>query len=617
MFDTRTRTLELGIDADDLHRASSDTRTVIASLSSDEPISRYGEVEILSHADGAIDLSRAADGGLPLLVGHDASGIPIGRIDGLHVKNRRLRGTLHFSTSPRGEEAFAAVREGVLRSTSVRLRPLEVEPIMENGQHKGVTITRWQLIEGSLVAVPADPSVGVGRSFLERGQMHENQDEVTRLERERTREIERQATVHQVCDTLKILPESFRRQLMTETALTPAQVRERALDEAARISDSTAGLSASIYTAHEALHGRAYVTDCDGGPATRRAAMAEALCARFSGGELSPAARPYAHMRLRDIARDCLEQSGIRTTYMSDAELIRSGLHSTSDFPIVLGDSIGRAVAREYEAAPAGLKACATERSASDFRPLTTVRLGEAPSLEKVNEGGEFHGGTIGEAGEAYRLLTYGKIFGITRQALINDDLAVFDTIRTAFARAAIEREATLLVDLLVANPTMQTDSVALFHTASHANLANTGGALSDTTLAAARSALRLMKGLDGKTPINAVPRWLIVPAALETAAEKLLADIQPTKSSDVNPFAGKLELIVEPRLDAQSGGTTAWYVASDRVEGLQFAYLEGNRGPVIETQDGFDVDGLRIKCRLDFGAGFVDHRGWYKNPGA
>ncbi len=84
-----------------------------------------------------------------------------------------------------------------------------------------------------------------------------------------------------------------------------------------------------------------------------------------------------------------------------------------------------------------------------------------------------------------------------------------------------------------------------------------------------------------------------------------------------MNPFANTLELVVDPRLDAKS--ETAWYLAADpaTVDGLEHAYLEGQAGPYVELRNGFEVDAVQIKCRLDFGAGFVDHRGWYRNPGA
>lgn len=92
-----------------------------------------------------------------------------------------------------------------------------------------------------------------------------------------------------------------------------------------------------------------------------------------------------------------------------------------------------------------------------------------------------------------------------------------------------------------------------MFHT-DHANKAGAGGAIADTTLSSARLALRSQTGLSGQR-ISATPKYLLVPAALETSAEKWLATIATAKAAakaaDVNPFAGpfagSLALVVEP----------------------------------------------------------------------
>jgi hypothetical protein len=99
----------------------------------------------------------------------------------------------------------------------------------------------------------------------------------------------------------------------------------------------------------------------------------------------------------------------------------------------------------------------------------------------------------------------------------------------------------------------------------------------------------------------------------METAVEKVLATIQPTTVDDVNPWT-QLRLIVEPRLS----DTKRWYCVANpaTVDGLEYAYLAGATGPQVESQAGFKIDGVEIKVRLDFGAGFVDHRGWYSNAG-
>jgi len=77
-----------------------------------------------------------------------------------------------------------------------------------------------------------------------------------------------------------------------------------------------------------------------------------------------------------------------------------------------------------------------------------------------------------------------------------------------------------------------------------------------------------------------------------------------------VNPFAG-LTLLVEPRLATAD----TWYVVADpaSIDGLEYCFLEGAEGPQIETRNGFEVDGVQIRVRLDFGAGWVDHRGWQR----
>jgi hypothetical protein len=105
-----------------------------------------------------------------------------------------------------------------------------------------------------------------------------------------------------------------------------------------------------------------------------------------------------------------------------------------------------------------------------------------------------------------------------------------------------------------------------------------------------------------------------VVPAALETKAEQVLATLAAATVDDTNPFSGRLSLIVEPRL----ADPKAYYLAADpaAVPSIEFSYLEGASGPQIDTRHGFDVDGLETRVRLDFGAGFLDHRGIVKNPG-
>lgn len=212
-----------------------------------------------------------------------------------------------------------------------------------------------------------------------------------------------------------------------------------------------------------------------------------------------------------------------------------------------------------------------------------------------------------------YALATYGKVVAISRQTIINDDLDAFTRIPAMFGRAAADLESDTVWGIITANAAMA-DEIALFH-ASHGNLAGSGGAIAVATLGAGRAAMRKQTGLNG-AHLNITPAYIIVPAALESLAEQYTSNqYVSAKSSDINPYAGKLTPIVEPRLDAVSG--TNWYLAADpaQIDTIEYAYLEGQEGVYLETRMGYDVDGIEIKARLDFAAKAIDHRGLYKNP--
>lgn len=152
-------------------------------------------------------------------------------------------------------------------------------------------------------------------------------------------------------------------------------------------------------------------------------------------------------------------------------------------------------------------------------------------------------------------------------------------------------------------------DGLPVFH-ASHGNI-GASVALTEAGLSTGRLAQRRQRGLGGEL-IDVAPAYLLVSPELETTAEKLLATITPATSADASVFAGKLELVVDPRLTS----ATRWYLAATpgQVPSLEFAYLEGAPGPQIETRAGFEIDGLQIKVRLDFGCGWIDHRGWWSS---
>ena len=377
------------------------------------------------------------------------------------------------------------------------------------------------------------------------------------------------------------------------------------------------------------------------GPANaeaRAAAITSALLHRHDPDKhpLSASGQSFRGMSLLAIARDCLEVNGIRTAGMDRMEIARTalngatragGMMSTSDFPNILANLANKTLRDAYKAAPQTFRPIVRETSVINFKPVSREQMSEAPKLERIGEHGEYHRGTLGEAREQYAIATFGRIVAITRQVIINDDVSAFTRLPAMFGTQAANLESDLVWGAIL-GPRPMGDGLPVFH-ATHKNI-GVPIALGEIGLGGGRAAMRKQTGLDGKTFLHIAARYLIVPATLETLAEQLTAMITPTKADDVIPQAIRsLQAVTEARLDLGftdpatgdyiAPSDTAWYLAATpgAVDTVELAYLDGQSGVYTEIKNGFDVDGVEIKVRLDAGAKVIDHRGFYKNAGA
>jgi len=545
-------------------------------LSTDAPIVRGHYTEILDHGPGAVDMERAAQG-LALLMHHDTTR-PVGRIEGVKIEGGKLRGIARFGTSAEAQQALADVESGILPSLSVGYSIQDTRD-----ESAGVIrVTRWTPIEASLVAIPADTNAGMNRNHQTK-LMENTMQNTTRTE------IDGLCRCHHI-------PAELRVQLMENGDYDAARNR---IMEFNASRDAVGTMGRLPYS---------------GGEMNVRTGVTNAIINRVTRS--SEPTHFDNRASLVDMAARCLEERGQSVGRHASKNDIVMRAMTTSDFPAALGDTVGRIMQNSYGALPTPIKRAARIVTMDDFRDRRVIRIGDAPRLEKVNEHGEYHHGAIVEdAASGYRLQTFGKIFSLSRQAIVNDDISIFQDVGGQWGRAAANFEARQLNDLLVSNPVLA-DALALFH-ANHGNLVTgAGSALTGVApLAAAISKLRLQMGLDGD-PLGLPPRYLVVPAALEAVALQLARDLTTAgKVTDINPFGGTLEVLVEPRLDASS--TTAWYLVADQSPALEVAYLAGEEGPQTETRAGFEIDGMEFKCRMDFAAEFIDHRGWIKNVGA
>jgi len=148
-----------------VERASIDeeARTIELAFSSEEPYERWFGIEVLDHTAQSVKLDRLMNGAA-LLVDHDRKDhvgvVETARID----TDRRGRAVVRFSKSARGEEVFRDVLDGIRTLVSVAYRIIKYQVTEQKGGPDLVRVTEWEPYEISIVSVPADPTVGVGRS---------------------------------------------------------------------------------------------------------------------------------------------------------------------------------------------------------------------------------------------------------------------------------------------------------------------------------------------------------------------------------------------------------------------------------------------------------------------
>ncbi|MBG2808005.1 Clp protease ClpP [Proteus mirabilis] len=322
----------------------------------------------------------------------------------------------------------------------------------------------------------------------------------------------------------------------------------------------------------------------------------------------------FNSMTLRELARASLTERGVGVATYNPMQMIGMAFtHSTSDFGNILLDVANKAILLGWEENDETFEKWTKKGQLSDFKTAHRVGLGAFPSLRKVREGAEYKYVTLDDKGETIALATYGELFSITRQAIINDDMNMLTDVPMKFGRAAKATVGDLVYAVLIDNEKMS-DKKALF-SADHKNMI-TGG-MDVETISAGRTAMRQQK--EGERTLNIRPAFMLVPTTLETQAIQVVKS-GSVKGADVNaniinPVRDLAEIIAEPRLDDAS--EKDWYMASRQgSDTIEVAYLNGIDVPYIDQLEGFTSDGVTTKVRIDAGVAPVDYRGLLKVTG-
>jgi len=339
----------------------------------------------------------------------------------------------------------------------------------------------------------------------------------------------------------------------------------------------------------------------------------------------------FRGMTLLDIARDVLEREGVRVRGMTPMQIAKAvttvradgrGLGTLSDFPVLLENVLHKMLMAAYAIAPDKWRTFCATGSVQDFRDHPRLRIGSLSQLSELLETGEFQQMHFPDAKkEVIKAKTYGNIIGLTRQAIVNDDVDGFARMVTMLGRASALTIEVNVFALLALNsgtgPTMN-DGQVLFHS-THANIDSTSAVPDQAAFERGRVLMASQLEPNGTDYTDLRPNvWLgpIGKGATARAAIKAEFDFdQSNKFMKPNVVRDLVSQIVDtPRISGNR-----WYLFADPAIApvIEVVFLQGEESPVIETEEGFDFDGIRWKVRHDHGVGATDFRGTTTNAGA
>lgn len=690
------------------------------SFSSEAPVMRWGEPEILLHDAESADFSRLLNVGA-ILKNHDPAiilGVPVRAwIDDRKRGNLAMRwGTTEAALQGKQE----ALMDKSLRGVSVGYAVREWVYLKDKSEnYRGIpgpawVAVRWDALEASLTPIPADPSVGLERSIkvCDRANASNNKQEELKMKKikllrawkasdgktydagavlevdERTfaeltegekpmaeaaNEPEQRAETPPVIQTpapaatpAPSPAQDYREQAraaireeMRKEAQRAAGIRamcrrfgldgefadnlvdgEKTMEEAQRaVMDKIAERSA----AQTPRQGTIVLTK-DGADSFRSAAI-DGLLLRDGTVRIEKPADGADQIRgksLLRLAEECLVRAGIRppsnvldmvarALNMRGSETITG---TTSDFPLILANAANKSLLAGYEVAPSTFQFWARTGSLNDFKAAARIKFAEVGKLKLVAEGGKYTETKRTEKQETIQLGTYARMWTMSRQAIINDDLGAFTNTLFSFGMQARMLPNDLAIAVLTANAAM-TDGFALFST-QHGNYSAETDRRLDT-LAHATTALGYMIGLLGQQKtyqhadedaryLNLRPKVWLTAIASATFNDAInarqsvasLSDAGQTNAGVVNPFQNLGIVLVNDQNIKTSATDYSHYLFADPrlAPVVEVAFLQGNQQPYLEQMDQTDADGRKYLCRLDCGAAAVDSVGAVKEVG-
>jgi hypothetical protein len=634
--------------------------------------------EELAIREDAIRLDRL-NGGAPFLRNHDSRDdtMLIGkivegssRVETLDDGRSALIARVRFSRAldDAGSRVVQDIQDGIRRNVSVGYRVHGETVTKAKDQREHRLADDWEPLEVSAVPIPADSSAQF-RGLQPATSPTENPMSKRRAPAPEAPTQETPAAPALTEEDVQARAEALAAAKLAE-ATAAAKAQGRAVEEAISTAIRSLGVDAAAFRAElgedpsldrvreltfHRLAARDQAAPTSGGQgrvelerdvADKAGTSIRAYFeARANPGAACPdEARHLRHLDFAGIAKESLRSLGVSgVEYMGKGDAIDAalrmvpqealgskaarrsmGLMTSSHLPLILDDVMHKAMLAGLESFPLTFEAWARRVTAQDFRTQYTYRMGDAPDLLPLTEKGEYQTSKVSEARASYQVETFGRIFGMTRAMMINDDLGVLQDVPFAWGEAANRLMRQKVYSMLTDTSYVFSGDGAVLFSEARGNQ-DAAAANSTPDLDAMISHLVTMATRttqDGNLTRSFQALGVICPIGKRATAERALGEVReakaPATDGDATPnMVSGLSIVSDPLLDT-SATPNAWFTfANPRLGGPLYAFLSGEEGIYTESRTGFEVDGFQSKCRLDFGFGCDEWRGLQKNLGA
>ncbi len=551
----------------------------------------------------------------------------VGKISNVRVENGELIGSITFGSDAESQLLLAKYKEGILTDVSVgyTINDYTVEKRSATNEQDLVTVNNFEIFEVSAVGIGFDSGAkkrsinlnednNMDKELLERlakledksklnetekGELEklrnlkvsEEKKELEKLKKEND-EMKRKVEVEAIA---KDFGERGARVLKDNPDVTPEVFRAKLLADFAGESVS------KIPNSNTKEQARSKMID----------AIVDGLAMRVGAKIEKPAegADKYRYTSLITIANNILPDNmkSFNPSEVAERSLV------TGDFPLLLQSVGARILTTEFAEQQATYQVWMKMVDVPDFRVMQdlTASLGGG-RLQKTLENGDLAELSGAEKAESWKIETFGNKFVLTREMLINDDLGAFTNVISTFSRMAKTTANGIAYDILqnvgdYANYKMA-DGLGIY-APSRKN--TTSVALTGDALSKARTMMSKQKGIDGKTPLNITPKFLIVPPELEATAKEIIHATSKIGAGNVNvPNVNQnLYTVV---VDAEIKSPTAWYLLADH-RTFKMGFLAGtNRQPVIKRNDSSVLRSV-FEGVFDIGVMCEDYRGIFR----